>query len=83
MWGSLHGPILACTLAASLLCTHQACVHSRPTCAVGLQNQQNIATACDTPDTGTTFANSSVLLQACEGFLTNGELTSLGASPEV
>ena len=48
-----------------------------------MQNQQNIATACSSSDSGSTFANTSVLLDACAGFLSNGELTSLGTSPQV
>ena len=45
-----------------------------------LQNKQNIASACGSTSTSMGFANSTVLLNACEGFLTSGELTSSSSS---
>lgn len=46
-------------------------------------NQANIASACNPGgDTGATFANQSVLLNACSSFLSSGAITQVAQAPQ-
>ena len=72
----------ACSTASESHTCMRICGAADP--ALHVQNKQNIASACSSTSTSSGFANSSILLNACEGFLSNSELNSgdSGSSPE-
>ena len=64
------------------LCLCKPAQHVSPDQHWLVQNKQNIASACSSTSTSAGFANSSILLNACQGFLSSSELSSGGSSPQ-